>query len=903
MKSIHSISLVIVIITFLATIFFVFSDFILPGGDKKIGLLQLSAIASSLSILLCASDFSFFWPRQQSLTLQDWGKSALLFLTGTSLLAWNNILLGFPTQGKEGFDWGIKVFAHNSGALLVLAGLCWRYQYSLMRLASWIRVRTENRVAHFKKLDSRWFYILPAAFLLAGMTIAFREVRSHEVIIAPFRFLFLCAVSVLTGQGLINLLLGKDQPLAINLLAPVAGVTVWAIGLGIGVGLHIPVRLLSIPLWGVTIYLAWHGSDRKVLQSAVPYIVAAFTLALAATFTYILNGFSNYMGSPFLDGWSYVAYGQYLWEYPRGLEGGLQPLFQYASHLSRTRFVGSSLLGFFSVVTGTAGNTHAAFGFFFPFVFFVYASSLFSVALTRFSTGFSRYVFILCVVLSGWSFTVLKANNLDHGLALAFFPALAVLVAMSRLSQVRWVLILALITGACIYIYPEMASFIIVSAGLLFLERVLSEKLPPRDWLLGGLIAVLLVVIVLLPYLSELINFMLSQFAAASRGVLRPGRGTAPELLDYRYVFFALWGMGGSLDLDSSESFWLNVRTTIALLLSILTGLGIFRQLRNRRVGSFIILVFFISLALYYIFFAHYDYAAYKILSISSWFIIAVIVEELQVHLQTKRKFVRVALKTAFVGITVGLVAVFIVRINNFAKSFPFTSVAPFRQLEAMPVPRDTPLLVSINDTIPNEWAMYYLRTRPILLYPYRGYANQSHVIPLMERSAPLEITRIKLILTERNPPFPQPFWKILWENEVYALWELPDEWFHIIVNNPNGIEAGNAPVQFWLGTEETFLDILTTNEGVYTLILDIVQGPSLPEITTRQVRVTDTSGQMAIYTWEDGRHNLIVPLVTGKNRISLQVLDKPTMDRLPNGDTRKLLLGIRSVQIGKFSK
>ena len=76
------------------------------------------------------------------------------------------------------------------------------------------------------------------------------------------------------------------------------------------------------------------------------------------------EGIENFVGSAAGDGWSYVAYGQYLWEVRRGTPGPLAPLLQYATHLSGTRFISSALLGFFSPVTGMAGDTQGAVGVF-----------------------------------------------------------------------------------------------------------------------------------------------------------------------------------------------------------------------------------------------------------------------------------------------------------------------------------------------------------------------------------------------------------------------------------------------------------------------------------------------------------------------------------------------------------
>ena len=60
---------------------------------------------------------------------------------------------------------------------------------------------------------------------------------------------------------------------------------------------------------------------------------------------------------------------------PKGTEGGLAPLYQYAAHLSRTRFISSAMLAFFSPMTGAAGDTQAAAGAFVAWTLFVFGAS------------------------------------------------------------------------------------------------------------------------------------------------------------------------------------------------------------------------------------------------------------------------------------------------------------------------------------------------------------------------------------------------------------------------------------------------------------------------------------------------------------------------------------------------
>jgi hypothetical protein len=55
------------------------------------------------------------------------------------------------------------------------------------------------------------------------------------------------------------------------------------------------------------------------------------------------GAFVSITGDTFL----YSAFGQYLVDHPRGLEGGLSPVDQYASSQSGLRFGTVSVLGFF----------------------------------------------------------------------------------------------------------------------------------------------------------------------------------------------------------------------------------------------------------------------------------------------------------------------------------------------------------------------------------------------------------------------------------------------------------------------------------------------------------------------------------------------------------------------------
>ena len=84
--------------------------------------------------------------------------------------------------------------------------------------------------------------------------------------------------------------------------------------------LRIPVRLLAGPIWLATRALAAYGwSWKRAWDPGTRRLVAiSVGLPVVAMLPYFAFGLANYPGSHLPDGWSYVAYGQYLWNYPRG---------------------------------------------------------------------------------------------------------------------------------------------------------------------------------------------------------------------------------------------------------------------------------------------------------------------------------------------------------------------------------------------------------------------------------------------------------------------------------------------------------------------------------------------------------------------------------------------------------
>jgi hypothetical protein len=87
----------------------------------------------------------------------------------------------------------------------------------------------------------------------------------------------------------------------------------------------------------------------------------ALTVPPVVLLPYFVHGFGVYQGTPHPDAWSYTVFSAYLWDYPRLTDGGLAPVYQWASHLSLTRYVSPAEMGWLATAT-QEGDTQAAYG-------------------------------------------------------------------------------------------------------------------------------------------------------------------------------------------------------------------------------------------------------------------------------------------------------------------------------------------------------------------------------------------------------------------------------------------------------------------------------------------------------------------------------------------------------------
>jgi hypothetical protein len=728
-------------------------------------------------------------------------------------------------------------------------------------------------------------------------------------------FLLLCIVSVLAGFGVLAALgLELDRGHA-WLLAPGVCLVCWALALGIGVSLGIPVRLLALPFWVVTAaacaFGAWRARGTVTREVSEPLLMAA-ALPIGMMIFDFLQGVGNHIGGPAADGWSHVAFGQYLWEMTKGAQGHFAPLHQYATHLNRTRFIASAVIAVISPLTGAPGDTQAAAGYFVAWSLFVFGASCAFVARAN---GLRRQwllAFCALAVMSRWVVGAVQIHNYDNLIAISFLPMTMGMAQALPRPDWRGAVTFGGVLAAAVCTYPEMAALVIFGGALSIARRASAEAElgTTGAWLAFAAGGAAVALLLLLPSSSDLLWFLSNQWGAATAAAgARAGEGNFPELLRLRDWGPAFWGLSSHGAEVTAGHGWQLVSQLLGLTVWALACAGLISTAGRRQWDIVAIAVVLTGGALFMIIGAHYSYGAYKFVLFGWWSMAWLVVagaRGLGRRSNTSRgsaqTFRRAALG-AVVVLMAGLLGSVVARIVMFHRALTAVSIEPYRRvLEIERVVGTQPVIVAVDDDLANQWAVYFLRSHSIHLIGYRGYMAMSHVVPVMEQAAPVDVGAARYVLTDAPPPTHEA----VWSGGPYTLWRVPPAGAVFLKNiaNPNGLERTNGRSFFWIGGGETEIDLIATSAGEAALSGRFVRGPSLPERAERRLLVGSTPGTDETLTIvQDGVQSLLSPVRAGDNRIHIRALDQPSVTVTGLGDTRPLLVGIEGLTVSLRSE
>jgi hypothetical protein len=597
----------------------------------------------------------------------------------------------------------------------------------------------------------------------------------HGALSSLLVYLVLCAVATATGRGLLRLLALRPAPPMAS--APVAALVVWSLALGIGVELWLPVKVLAPWLWAATALLAANGmrgpwGDLRAAGASLALAAAVPPIVMAP---YFQGGLSDHVGSLLPDGWSYVAAAQYLWEHARGTDGTPVLLYQYAQHLSHTRLVSFSVLGFLSPLV-SAGDPQAVSGLYQAWTLFTTASA---VAAFAAAAGFRPWMALAVTLLAscaGWIANLVWANNFDNAIALVYMPALAAALRAGDAGGWRWPIARGALAAGVVYSYPELAPVVAAGAVLIALPITWREWRGWRAWPRETTKRTVLVAVLLLSPGAFTIAIYLAWQIAFATAPDRPGQGMFPGLLVLHFQPAAFWGLGGEHLLRPFRI----ARNLVGAGLSLLAIAGLV-ALAKRREWGLVAVVMLLSLGVTYLLFVErYAYGAYKLLVLGWWGVAVALVAGAEYVTTLARGR---ALRWALAAAAAVLLAAPVVERHTDPKTTAWYLESPSRPLSMVQFRRvravgeivgQSPVLIAVDDWFASEWAVYYLRDVSGRLAVLRMYLALPHVAPLMRRAPPIDPGAIRYVLTDADSAAPAQGgqrWTRRWSSPPYALW------------------------------------------------------------------------------------------------------------------------------------
>ena len=707
----------------------------------------------------------------------------------------------------------------------------------------------------------------------------------------------LVLILLAAGMGLQRLLCVRDDGAFERVFfAPMYVMIVWTLILGVLVGAGITVRMIAYPLWGGTLALAFLGitSLRKLRPSSLLLMlicVLAPVLLLWRHFFYV-GGLWDSPLSILPDGWSYMAYGEYIWKYSRGSADDLSPLYSFASHLNNARYISRSMLSFFKPLT-MLGDTRSVAVLLHAVYVFIFASSCVAFSLQLRIERLRVALYVSLLAISGWMGETLWMHNYDNMAALPYLPLFAGCVMAIRAFHLKTWIGLGVVLAALLFVYPELSGIIVLVVVAVAGDRYWSGGvMTKRQWGLGFSVMIVTGLILFLPVGHSLISFAVRIFNASNQMEgSRPGETLFSGLLHIRYFLSAFWGYGGQHRLVSVV--WLQRTAAVCAFALVAIGGGRLIRMGYRCLVAWGVICVFGCL--YWVVFKKYDYAAYKMILMSWWLLSLLLV--LGGAWRPRNKWVRGLCLFVFSFVFAYHIAFALLNEPSRFASWP--AGKPASELrEIQQAVESNSVAVAVDDGSDSLWAMYYLRDAHIRMVAYRSYTKNPKIMKIVrDSSRNIDWQAVDYVLAGAAWPDGSD---VVWSNGVYKLWIVPQNKNAQIVHieNRNGLENEGDSIRFWMGDTETVVGCYAGRTGMYTLKASVQFGENLrPDIASVCIRINNQSYEFNGIV-SPGDASLPLELNAGYNEVSFQIIDLPVESAWNTTDPRILMVRLSEINI-----
>jgi hypothetical protein len=596
-------------------------------------------------------------------------------------------------------------------------------------------------------------------------------------------YVLLAIACLLSGVGALTVLgLSRNMSGAL-LAAPGVGLMLFVMLVGNGLWFGAHVTTLAAVALGIVFLLGLIGvvelvrspPDRRDWLVTGAAALCPFVV-LAPSFYW---GLTDFPGSWFWDGWSYIANAQYFLDRfaVPPTDPSLIHIYGEDFRQRQIRYITYGLIALLSTLVKGV-DAHAGYGPFLAIAVFVFATSCGFFALTRGQTAAAPrhglvVVYVLFAGTAGWILAVVQANNLDSFLLLAFGALLSGFVSSAVWMSVRGGLIIGATVAAMLWSQVELFPIALLPAVVQVIQQALSRAPHWREfarWSAAALVTFLVTVSV---WIVPSILFFQRQWQVANRdpSIPRPGINYFRGLFDAKCATSSAWGMWGPFE-PCTPPLLVNTALLYSALLTLLLIVGAVHLVRKRDYAIPLATGLLIAGAVYMIWGKAYDYGAYKFLS-SAWYLAALLVVE------------GVAVAAAAVPrIPAGYLAAVLLlfpqaigiysRHQKFEIANPVKSMSYFRQASQIrSLVGDASLIVAMNEYRYALW--FVLVTRDMHVVPARiphGYIRRLELNPLVQERRRQAIGKIHWVATDRNGDLSCRDFALVWEGGPYRLWK-----------------------------------------------------------------------------------------------------------------------------------
>jgi hypothetical protein len=590
-------------------------------------------------------------------------------------------------------------------------------------------------------------------------------------------------------------------------------------------------------------------------------------------------GLTQFTGTISSDGWVYIAGGKYLWSNPRGVEEGISLVERWGAILKDHRYIGFSLLGFFSPLV-KPGDTFAVAALFQAWVLFTTACSVFLFWATERKGPAIAYPATALTLVSGWMGFVVWGNYFDQGLALIFIPLMGSILALWPVRDWRRWGMLGVSLAGVLYAYPAGAPFLLGGGFLLALPWLWRERTSWPIALRGWGIAFCVGLVLLLPAIPCLVIHLQENYQRATTTGDFVKYPAFTGLLDWQSQPAGIWGLG----LHRSPHLSAMAGNLWAWILSLFLLIGLGAQLTKSNWGVALNVLGLLGGLVYFLAREHFPYAAFKLITFYYWCVVGTVVYGGHALAPCLPWVGAKRLVTALVSATF-ILSYLSSEIIIGKDANQGMGRSEYQQIHQVgPRVRDASLTFAVEDAHANLIGIYYLDGLKLNVASHRGYMG----IPVMlnhPAATAFTLNAPQYLLTDGSPVCGERLAKAakcVWGAGAYRLWELDRyKWGADLLSVDGGSAAVRLGQGYLAGTGTAFLNVLALEPGAFRFEASVFPVDGQPAFTRWKI-VSAKSGYEKLMRFGPGRQTFDVPVRPGLNRIEVRPLNSASGEPVP---------------------